>query len=118
MVQAFHLPKYQHVVATYSTDSPKSQVGSDTKGAVSQIGVDNTVKYIVTPINLDAMHGDQEDDPETEEVIAIQPESRANGGLPMTMRELAVVAKERPMTGNATSSVLADGFLYFSAPGR
>lgn len=105
VVQAFHLPKSQHVVAAYSTNSSAYQSNPDKNGGASQIGIENKTKPVVAPINLDTIHGGQEDDIEMEAATVTQ--SQAGRGVPMTMRELADAASEHSIIGNVKPSANA-----------
>jgi xeroderma pigmentosum group C-complementing protein len=105
VVQAFHLPKYQHVVAAYSANSSAYHINPDKDGSTSQIGIENKAKPVVAPINLDIIHGDQEDDIEMEGPTVIQ--SRADRGVPMTMRELADAVGARSIIGDDKPSTNA-----------
>lgn len=88
-------------MAAYSTESSTYHIGPAEKGVAPQIGMENKVQPVVAPINLDTIHGDQEDDIEMEAVTISQ--SRADRGVPMTMRELADAAREHSISGVAES---------------
>ena len=83
VVQAFHLPKFQHVVAAYSSDPPPSESGRDKHTDATQDMIETNAK----PIFLE-----QEDDAEMD-VPQLQP--RSETGTPITMRELADAARQR-----------------------
>jgi xeroderma pigmentosum group C-complementing protein len=90
VVEAFHLPKYQHVVAAYSTDSPPRRRGPDKNTDAAQ----NRMEMSATP--LDILH-EKQDDIEMEEVTVPLLHERAE---PMTMRELADATRQPSVNGS------------------
>jgi xeroderma pigmentosum group C-complementing protein len=88
VVQAFHLPKYQHAVAAYSTDSPASGNARDGNKDATQ----NTMEPNTVPITLGVL---DDDDIEMEEITSPQFQARADNKTPITIRELAHAARQR-----------------------
>jgi xeroderma pigmentosum group C-complementing protein len=98
VVQAFHLPKYQHVVAAYSSDSPSSRSGQDKNTYVIQNKIETSTGHHIPQ--------EQDDDVEMEvEIPQLQP--RSENGVPLTMRELAdTVRRQRSINGSIDESDL------------
>ena len=96
VVQAFHLPKYQHVVAAYSSDSPTSSSGQDK----STYAIQNKIETVTGP------HDPQEHDDDIEMEVEIpQLQPRSENGVPLTMRELAdAVRRQRSINGSMDES--------------
>ena len=88
VVQAFHLPKYQHVVAAYSTDSPATGSTRDKNSNDVKNGIEATTAHTA----LDFLGAD---DIEMEEVTVPQLQARSDNEMPMTMRELADATIQR-----------------------
>lgn len=98
VVQPFHLPKYQHVVATYSANSPASGSALNKDADVIQ----NTTDANVMPNTLNIW--DQENDDEMEEISPPQPQAQVDIRVPMTMRELADAASKHSIDGEELPS--------------
>jgi len=103
VVQAFHLPKYQHVVAAYSTDSPPFENGRHKNADVTQIAMETTNTFDVS---------DQADDIDMEEINVPQLQRQAENGVPITMRELADAARQRAINGSVDDEELASSTIH------
>lgn len=102
-MEAFHLPKYQHIVAEYSTDALPS-AGARGRNAVTA----NTAHKSHIPTILDPMVEDLEDDVAMDEVLTSVPQLKAydyvaGGGVPMSMQELADAAQQRSLDTSAST---------------
>lgn len=105
MVQAFHLPKYQHAIPEFS-DTP-SPSRTDCNG----ISIGNKK----VPGEATAL---MESEPEQDVEMAVKdtgsPSAQPSGGSPLTMGQLASVANQQPLLGTASSSAKS---LYPQAEG-
>lgn len=91
VVEPYHLPKYQHVVASYSTDAPSaSRVHMEGDAPRSDSPVTNAV------VSAPPTSVDDYDDVMEDVIPSSDVDSRAlNGGVPLTMAELAKVANHK-----------------------
>lgn len=99
VVQAFHLPKYQHLVAEFSTDNPSSSSSSRTERNGMSMPAKKSLDE--TPIMMGC---EPEQDVEMEVVDINNPSVQLKGVLPLTMRELASVAGQQALDGTVGSS--------------
>lgn len=89
------MPKYQHIVAEYSTDALPSSGARDRTTAIADVTHESDIL-----LTLDPMVEDLEDDPTMDEAVVSIPQLKANdyvakGGIPITMQELADTARQR-----------------------
>ena len=96
VVQAFHLPKYQHVVAEFSSDTPSS------------FRTDHNGMSMATKKMPDEAATVMESEPEQDVKMAVidtsSSSAQLNNDLPLTMRQLASVANQQPLLSTARSS--------------
>lgn len=103
VVEAFHLPKYQHVVAAYSTDDSPSRTGFSRIATPVHHAADERATSAVPEFMED------DDDDLNMEVIDIsEPPFQAENGVPLSMEELATAANQRTLIGEPS---LIDGLI-------
>ncbi|KAF7980649.1 hypothetical protein HWV62_37466 [Athelia sp. TMB] len=94
VVQAFHLPKYQHIVAEYSTNAPSATVGSGGLPPIAEVSQG-------VPVNFEeTTEASQDNDDVMNEMIIPTFHADApiqDGGVPLSMQELADAARQRSM---------------------